>query len=49
MSPDNCDELLEAAAGLSKRQVEKLLAARFPAPDVPAVVRALPRRRVWSS
>ena len=31
LAPDNCDKLLEDAAGLSKRDLEKLLAARFPA------------------
>jgi hypothetical protein len=41
----NCSELLEAAAGLSKRKLEELLAARFPMPDVPPLVRKLPTPR----
>jgi len=41
----NCAELLEAAAGLSKRKLEELLAARFPQPDVPTLVRKLPAPR----
>jgi len=41
----NCTELLEAAAGLSKRKVEEMLAARFPSPDVPSLVRKLPASR----
>ena len=45
LTPDTSDELLQAAAGKSKRQLEKMLAARFPAPPVPQVVRTLPRRR----
>ena len=48
LTPDNCDELLNEAAGCSKRQVEKLLARRFPSPDVETRVRALPRRRASS-
>ncbi len=43
LTDDNCTELLEAAAGRSKRQVEKLIAERFPKPDVPAHVRKLPQ------
>jgi len=38
----NCASLLEAAAGQSKRQVERLIAQRFPKADVPAQVRKLP-------
>jgi hypothetical protein len=37
--------LLDAAAGKSKRGIEKLLAVLFPRPDVPAKVRKLPARR----
>ena len=35
-------ELLAAAAGKSKQQVEELLARRFPQPDVPSSIRGLP-------
>jgi hypothetical protein len=38
-------ELLAAACGKSKREVEKLVAERFPKPDVPTTVRKLPERR----
>lgn len=42
LSSDNHGELLRAVAGKSKRDVERLLAARFPRPDVPPrVTRAL--------
>jgi hypothetical protein len=42
LADENADELLAAAKGKTARQVEKLLAARFPQPDVPAFVRKLP-------
>ena len=45
LTADNGAELLEEAAECTKRQVEKLLAKRFPKPDVETTVRALPRRR----
>jgi hypothetical protein len=38
----NHEELLGAACGKSRRQVEELLARRFPQPDVPASICALP-------
>jgi hypothetical protein len=41
LTPDNHRELLAAASGKSKRGVEALLAARFPLPDAPSVVRPL--------
>jgi hypothetical protein len=41
-------ELLSAARGMSKRSIEKLLADRFPRPDVPTTLRKLPERRVGS-
>ncbi len=44
LQPHNSVELLAAAAGKSKREVEKLLATRAPRPDVPASVRKLPTR-----
>jgi 5-methylcytosine-specific restriction endonuclease McrA len=37
------DELLTAATHKSKREIEQLLAERFPKPDLPALVRALPQ------
>lgn len=42
LKPENADELLAAAAHLSCRRVEQLLADRFPQPDVPTLIRALP-------
>ncbi len=41
LSADTADELLAAAAHRSKAEIELLLAARFPKPDVPAVVQPL--------
>ena len=45
LKDENHVELLEAASGKTKREVEQLLAARFPEPDVPSGVRKLPGRR----
>ena len=42
ITTDNAAELLAAATYKSKGQIELLLAERFPRPDVPALVRALP-------
>src|SRR5512145_2276405 len=42
LTEENHREWLMAAAGRSKREVEKLVAARCPKPDVPARVRKLP-------
>src|SRR5262245_21645417 len=42
LTPDNHQELLAAAAGLGKEDVEALLAARFPEPDVKGSVRKVP-------
>ncbi len=42
LTPANHRELLAAASGKSKRDIEKLLAARYPEPDVRSSVRALP-------
>jgi hypothetical protein len=39
---ENHRELIDAAAGKSKREVERLLAARFPQPPVPFSARKLP-------
>ena len=35
LTPENADELLSAAAGKSKTEIELLLAERFPQPDLP--------------
>jgi len=42
LTADNCPELLPAAAGKSKRGVERMLAGYFPRPDVPTAIRKLP-------
>jgi 5-methylcytosine-specific restriction endonuclease McrA len=42
LTEENHAELLEAASGKSKREVEALLAARFPRPAVPSSIRNLP-------
>ena len=39
LTPENHQELLSAASGLGQEDVEKLLAARFPEPEVKASVR----------
>ena len=43
LEPGNVDELLAAATHRSKSQIEQLLAERFPKPDVPTHIRALPQ------
>ena len=43
MTEDNGEELLQQAVHLTKRQVEKLAARRFPSPPVPDSVRKLPK------
>jgi hypothetical protein len=42
LTNENQQELLDEASGLSKREVEELLARWFPALDIPASVRKLP-------
>ena len=42
LTPENHEELLAAASGKGKAEVEELLARRFPRADVPATVRKLP-------
>jgi 5-methylcytosine-specific restriction endonuclease McrA len=42
LTEENHEELLCAVSGKSKREVEALLAARFPRPDVPSRIRKLP-------
>jgi hypothetical protein len=41
LTEDNHEELLRAASGKTKRQVQALLAERFPKPDVPSAIRRL--------
>ena len=45
LSPDNHVELLEEATRKSKREIEGLVARRFPKPAVPDVIRKLPEPR----
>ena len=45
----NGSELLAAAIGKSKRQVEELVAAHYPQPDAPTRLRQLPQRGVQSA
>lgn len=42
LTQDNHDELLAAASGKSKRQVQELLARRFPQPEIASSIRKLP-------
>jgi hypothetical protein len=42
LSADNHVELIDAARRKSKRQIEQLIAERFPRPDAPSTVRKLP-------
>ena len=44
LSAESGNELLAAAMGKSKSEIEQLLAARFPQPDVPPCLQALPAR-----
>lgn len=44
LTADNHRDLLAAAAHRSKRQVEELIACRFPQPDAPSSVRKVPVR-----
>src|SRR5260221_5983540 len=44
LNPENASELFEACRGKTRRQVEHLLAARFPRPDVRDQIRRLPVR-----
>jgi hypothetical protein len=46
LTAENAQDLLAAAGGKSKRQVELLLAERFPRPDVPDSVRTLTAQRI---
>jgi 5-methylcytosine-specific restriction endonuclease McrA len=49
LTDENHAELLQAASGKTKREVEQMLAARFPKPDVPTTIRKLPDRRTDAS
>ena len=42
LTPENAEELLAAAAHRTKPELQQLLAQRFPRPDLPSQVRALP-------
>src|SRR6478735_4637172 len=44
LTADNATELLDACRGKTRRQVEELLAVRFPRPDVREQIRRLPAR-----
>src|SRR6478752_1686545 len=44
LTADNATELLDACLGKTRRQVEALLAVRFPRPDVREQIRRLPPR-----
>ena len=41
LTPANADELLAATAHRSKAQIERLLAERFPQPDLPTLIAPL--------
>jgi hypothetical protein len=42
LTPENHEDLLAAASGRSRREVEELIARRFPQPDVPSSIRRRP-------
>jgi hypothetical protein len=42
LTPENADELLEAAARQNRETIERLLAERFPRPDLPERIEAIP-------
>src|SRR6478735_2403844 len=44
LTADNASELMDACRGKTRRQVEELLALRFPRPDVREQIRRLPTR-----
>ena len=46
---ENADELMSAASGKTKREIEELLARRFPRPEELAMVVAMPVRRARRS
>ena len=46
LTPENCSDILERARHKSSREIERLVAALAPRPDVASSVRTLPRRVV---
>jgi len=46
LTKENHAELLEAAAGKTKRQIQELIAVRFPVPDAPTTIRKLPQTSI---
>ena len=42
LTTDNVAELVDSATHQSKSQIERMLAERFPSPDLPSLVRAIP-------
>jgi hypothetical protein len=46
LTQDNADELLSAAEGLTRNEIERLIAERFPQPDVPARIVPVAVKRV---
>jgi hypothetical protein len=48
LTAESHDELIAAASRRSKREVEELIAHRFPKPDTPSSVRKVPERRQTS-
>ncbi len=49
LTEENAQELLDAVSGKSVRETERVLAARFPKPDVADSIRKLPARPVLTS
>jgi hypothetical protein len=49
LSEANATELLDSVSGKSVREAERILAAKFPKPDVPDSIRKLPEKTVASS
>ncbi len=49
LTEENAQELLDAVSGKSVRETERVLAARFPKPDVADSIRKLPARPVAST
>jgi 5-methylcytosine-specific restriction endonuclease McrA len=46
LTAENLDELIPAARHRTRTEVEALLAARYPRPDLPTVIRKLPEKQV---
>ena len=49
LNEENVEALLAAATHKSRTEIERLLAVRFPKPDVPACVRKLPTKQTTAS